>query len=208
MTISVGVSYNKIFAKLGSDMKKPDATTVITQDNYKNIVWPLPASDLLFVGPATTRKLVKYGVRTIGQLAQTDRNLLRQWFGKNGLTLYAFANGLDYSPVAANDAAAIVKSVGNSITAPHDLVTNEDVKLTIFILAESVAARLRSRAFGVRRCKSVSATTNCFAMNGKPLWTRRRARRCRLRARRLTSTSSTTRAESPSAALVCAGQGW
>lgn len=152
VTISVGVSYNKIFAKLGSDMKKPDATTVITQDNYKNIVWPLPASDLLFVGPATTRKLVKYGVRTIGQLAQTDRNLLRQWFGKNGLTLYAFANGLDYSPVAANDAAAIVKSVGNSITAPHDLVTNEDVKLTIFILAESVAARLREQGL---RCTTV-----------------------------------------------------
>lgn len=152
VTISVGVSYNKIFAKLGSDMKKPDATTVITRDNYKNIVWPLPASDLLFVGPATTRKLVKYGIHTIGQLAHTDGNLLGQWFGKNGLTLYAFANGLDCSPVAPNDTAAVVKSVGNSITAPHDLVTDEDVKLTLFILAESVAARLREQGL---RCTTV-----------------------------------------------------
>ena len=152
VTISVGVSYNKIFAKLSSDMKKPDATTVITRENYKDVIWPLPASDLLFVGPATTRKLAKYGVRTIGQLAQTDANLLRQWFGKNGLTLCTFANGLDYSPVAANDAAAVIKSVGNSITAPHDLVTDEDVKLTIFILAESVAARLREQGL---RCTTV-----------------------------------------------------
>lgn len=152
VTISVGVSYNKIFAKLGSDMKKPDATTVITRENYKNIVWPLPVSDLLFVGPATTRKLAKYGIRTIGQLAQTDGNLLRQWFGKNGLTLYAFANGLDCSPVAANDAVSVIKSVGNSITAPHDLVTDEDVKLTLFVLAESVAARLREQGL---RCTTV-----------------------------------------------------
>lgn len=152
VTISVGVSYNKIFAKLGSDMKKPDATTVITRENYKEVVWPLPVSSLLFVGPATTRKLAKYGIRTIGQLAQTDGNLLRQWFGKNGLTLYAFANGLDPTPVAANDATAIIKSVGNSITAPHDLVTEEDVKLTIYILAESVAARLREQGL---KCTTV-----------------------------------------------------
>ncbi len=152
VTVSVGVSYNKIFAKLGSDMKKPDATTVITRENYKNIVWPLPVSDLLFVGPATTRKLAKYGIHTIGQLAQTGRNLLRQWFGKNGRTLYAFANGLDCSPVAANDAVSVIKSVGNSITAPHDLLTDEDVKLTIYILSESVAARLREQGL---RCTTV-----------------------------------------------------
>lgn len=72
VTISVGVSHNKIFAKLGSDMKKPDATTVITRENYKDVVWPLPVSDLLFVGPATTRKLARYGIHTIGQLAQAD----------------------------------------------------------------------------------------------------------------------------------------
>ncbi|HIV02677.1 MAG TPA: DNA polymerase IV [Candidatus Aphodoplasma excrementigallinarum] len=152
VTISVGVSYNKIFSKLGSDMKKPDATTVITRENYKNVVWPLPVSDLLFVGPATTRKLARYGVHTIGQLAQADGEWLGRRLGKNGRTLYAFANGLDCSPVVANDAVSVIKSVGNSITAPHDLVTDEDVKLTLFILAESVAARLREQGL---RCTTV-----------------------------------------------------
>ncbi len=99
LTASVGVSFNKVFAKLGSDMKKPDATTVLSRDTYRQRAWPLPAEALLCVGTATCRKLHSRGIYTIGQLAATDPRLLQSWFGKWGLSLYCFANGLDTSPV-------------------------------------------------------------------------------------------------------------
>lgn len=143
VTVSIGVSWNKIFAKLGSDMKKPDATTVITRTNYKDLAWPLPVSDLLYVGPATTRKLHQLGVRTIGQLAGLDANFLLARFGKVGLMLGRFANGEDSSPVLSGDAGSQIKSVGNSVTTPRDLSTDDDVRLVLYALCESVAARLR-----------------------------------------------------------------
>lgn len=143
VTVSIGVSWNKIFAKLGSDMKKPDATTVITRTNYKDLAWPLPVSDLLYVGPATTRKLHQLGVRTIGQLAGLDANFLLARFGKVGLMLGRFANGEDASPVLSGDAGSQIKSVGNSVTTPRDLSTDDDVRLVLYALCESVAARLR-----------------------------------------------------------------
>ena len=93
LTVSVGVSFSKVFAKLGSDMKKPDAVTVITPENYEDRIWPLPVRELLYVGPATSRKLLTKGVRTIGDLARTDPRLIRAWLGKNGLMLREFANG-------------------------------------------------------------------------------------------------------------------
>ena len=99
LTVSIGVSYNKIFAKLGSDMKKPDGTTVISEDGFKEKVWPLPASDLLFVGRATTKRLSGYGITTIGGIANTDPDYLRSWFGVNGVKLWQFANGYDRSRV-------------------------------------------------------------------------------------------------------------
>lgn len=147
LTVSVGVSFNKIFAKLGSDYKKPDATTVFTQDNYKEKIWPLPVSDLLGVGRATTRKLALRSVRTIGQLATTDLVILKSWLGKWGEYLHAFANGLDSSPVARKTDDEIIKSIGNSITAPRDLLNEQDVKLVFYNLAESVASRLRDNGF-------------------------------------------------------------
>lgn len=152
VTASVGVSYNKIFAKLGSDMKKPDATTVITKDNYKKVIWHLPVNDLLYVGRATFRKLKKIGIYTIGDLAQTDVEILRSILGKIGVMLWQFANGLDNSPVAENGASPPIKSIGNSTTDPRDLETDEDVKITMYILCESIAARLREAHF---KCQTV-----------------------------------------------------
>ncbi len=145
LTASVRVSFNKIFAKLGSDYKKPDATTIITKENYKQIVWPFPVSDLLYVRRATEAKLRRYGICTIGELANALPELLQRWLGKNGIMIWRFANGLDYSPVAEVDSRPPVKSIGNSTTTPRDLLTDEDVKVTMTVLCESVAARLRDQ---------------------------------------------------------------
>lgn len=143
VTASVGVSFNKIFAKLGSDLKKPDATTEITRENFKQRVWPLPVEALLYVGGATKTKLNRYGIQTIGQLANAQRNFLEYRLGKNGFMLWAFANGHDASPVADGDTSSKIKSIGNSTTAPRDLISDQDIKITLYILCESVAERLR-----------------------------------------------------------------
>lgn len=145
LTLSVGVSYNKIFAKLGSDMKKPDATTIITPENYRERVWPLPVEELLFVGPATRRKLYSRNIRTIGELANCDPAALRYALGKNGEMIWNFARGNDHSPVLAQGEAAMVKSVGNSTTTPRDLKCDRDVQLVLLVLSESVAERLRAQ---------------------------------------------------------------
>ena len=143
LTVSVGVSYNKIFAKLGSDMKKPDATTVITKENFREKVWPLPAGDLLYVGPATRRKLAGRNIRTIGDIARCAPETLRAALGKNGDMLWAFANGLDHSPVLAAGEEDDIKSVGNSTTTPRDIASDWDAHMTLMLLSESVAERLR-----------------------------------------------------------------
>lgn len=147
ITVSIGVSWNKIYAKFGSDYRKPDAITVITRQNYKEIVWTSPAADLLYVGRATERKLKRYGIMTIGELAQADPAFLQAVFGKIGLMLSAFARGEDRTPVAAQYSEVPVKSVGNSTTTPRDLTTEEDVKIVVYMLAESVASRLRKHGF-------------------------------------------------------------
>ena len=150
ITASVGVSFNKVFAKLGSDLKKPDATTMILPDQFRETVWPLPVSELLYVGKATHQKLRKYGIRTIGNLALTDVRFLEQVLGKNGVMLWQFANGLDQSPVSNIGAKSMIKSIGNSTTAPRDLVSDDDVKITLFVLCESVSARMREYDFVCR----------------------------------------------------------
>ncbi|MBQ4156343.1 MAG: DNA polymerase IV [Clostridia bacterium] len=152
ITVSIGVSFNKIFAKLGSDYKKPDAVTVISKENFKDIVWPLPANDLLYVGPATYKKLQSHYRYTIGDLANTELELLQKWFGKIGIMLHSYANGYDLTPVYKKSQLPDIKSIGNSTTTPRDLVTNEDVKSVLFVLAESVGRRLREQGF---RCKVV-----------------------------------------------------
>lgn len=151
ITASVGVSYNKIFAKLGSDMKKPDATTVIGQD-FKEKIWNLSADMLLYVGKATYAKLLKYGIHTIGDLACSDPFFLERLLGKNGIMLWAFANGLDQSPVSHSYSHRIIKTIGNSTTTPRDLTTDTDIKIILYILSESVAERMRLEHF---YCKSV-----------------------------------------------------
>lgn len=150
ITVSIGVADNKVFAKLGSDMKKPDAITVIPPENYQKVVWPLPAGDLLYVGRATQAKLLKYGILTIGDLANTPEPFLRAQLGKCGTMLHAFANGLDAAPVLRTVDESPVKSVGNGITTPRDLVNDDDVYLTICMLAESVSARLREQGLRAR----------------------------------------------------------
>lgn len=155
LTASVGVSFNKVFAKLGSDLKKPDATTVINRANFREQVWPLPASDLLYVGPATKRKLSRLGVQTIGQLAQLEPSFLHAYLGKWGDVLSSFANGQDSSPVTVSGYQSVIKSIGNSTTTPRDLETDEDVSLIFFVLSESVASRLRQHQF---KCQTVQIT--------------------------------------------------
>ena len=152
ITVSVGVSFNKIFAKLGSDYKKPDAITTMNKDEYRDKAWPLPVSDLLYVGSATNNKLRGIGIRTIGDLARTEESLLVRKLGKMGSILWAFANGYDESPVKIENTSDPIKSVGNSTTTPKDMETDEDVKIVLYILAESVAARLRENGF---RCRTV-----------------------------------------------------
>ncbi len=143
ITVSIGVSWNKIYAKLGSDYKKPDAITVFDRDNYRKLIDPLPVSDLLYVGRRTDKKLEKYGIRTIGELAEADPRYLQNWFGKIGLMLSVFARGEDQTPVNDLGVEAPIKSVGNSTTTPRDLVDDEDVRLVLYLLAESVSERLR-----------------------------------------------------------------
>ena len=161
VTVSVGVSDKKIFAKLGSDYKKPDAVTVFARRDMREKVWPLPVTDLLYVGPATGRKLRGYGVETIGQLAETPPEYLKSWFGKVGLMLHGFANGCDISPVAMAGEESPVKSVGNSMTTVRDLRSLEDISAAYWVLCESVAARLREGGF---LCRTVQIGLRDFGL--------------------------------------------
>ncbi|MGM9601470.1 MAG: DNA polymerase IV [Faecousia sp.] len=143
MTVSIGVSFNKIFAKLGSDMKKPDAITVIRQEDYKDMVWPLPASDLLYVGRATTKKLASYGIHTIGAIAQAGPEFLQRLLGINGLAIWQYAAGLDHSRVMPLDYQVPVKSIGHGITCTADLLNEEEVWRVMLELAQDIGHRLR-----------------------------------------------------------------
>lgn len=155
ITVSIGVSYNKIFAKLGSDYKKPDAITTMGREEYQTKAWNLPVSDLLYVGKSTNKKLRTLGIHTIGDLAKSDEKIIRSHLGKMGSVLIAFANGWDDSPVRKENTDVPIKSIGNSTTTPRDLENNQDVKIIIYILAESVAARLRENGF---KCRTVEIT--------------------------------------------------
>ncbi len=143
LTVSVGVSFNKVFAKLGSDLKKPDATTVIPPEGWRDIVWPLPVGDMLFAGRSTQRVLGQYGIETIGQLAACPEEMAEQLLGKMGGQLWRYANGLDNSPVRPGHQREAVKSVGNGTTFPADLVRWEQIRQGLAPLCDSVATRLR-----------------------------------------------------------------
>ena len=143
LTVSIGVSFNKIFAKLGSDMKKPDAITEITRADFKEKVWPLAASELIYVGRATEKKLAGYGVHTVGELAAIPPDILQGWFGINGLKLWAYANGADKSHVMHKDFVSPMKSIGHGITCTADLDDEEEVSRVLLELSQDVGHRLR-----------------------------------------------------------------
>ncbi|MBR2465498.1 MAG: DNA polymerase IV [Clostridia bacterium] len=155
ITVSVGVSFNKVFAKLGSDYKKPDAVTVIDRTNYKEVAYPLPVRDLLFVGGKTAAALFSMGIRTIGDLAETDVELLKMRFGKMGETLKKYASGADDSPVSGAGDPADAKSIGNGFTFRHDLVTREECRTGIEFLSEEIGYKLRKRGL---KCSGVQLT--------------------------------------------------
>lgn len=168
ITVSVGVADNKILAKLGSDMKKPDAVTVLPPGSFREKIWDLPVQELLYVGPSTARKLARLGVTTIGGLARCDSGVLASLLGKNGLLLKSYANGEDRTPVRPVDHRSCVKSVGNSTTPPHDLTHMDDARCIYYLLAESVAARLREGGFRAR-CISISARTTTLVTRSHQL---------------------------------------
>lgn len=153
LTVSIGVSYNKIFAKMGSDYNKPDGTTVISRDNYKELLWPMDVGEMFFVGSATADKLNKAGIYTIGDLAQSSREFLTALLGKHGGMLYDYTNGLDDSPVRLFSEREKIKSVGNGTTFSRDLVGLEDIKTAVTSLSDTVASRLRKyqmKCYGVK----------------------------------------------------------
>ncbi len=167
VTVSIGVSFNKVFAKLGSDMKKPDAITIISPENYKKTVWNLPAEELLYVGKATKNKLNSIGIHTIGDIATTDEKVLTGLLGVWGHTLKVYASGQDDSPVADKRAEEGVKSIGNSLTSYRDLCTFEQAKTLILLLAESVSARLRESGVGKASTVKLTITDSALKNFGK-----------------------------------------
>lgn len=155
ITVSVGVSFNKIFAKLGSDYKKPDAITEINRENYKKIVYPLPVDDLLFVGNRTAEELKKMGIKTIGELAATDERFLVYKFGKQGRMLSTYARGEDDSPVASMYDKHDPKSIGNGMTFKKDISSDDEIKMGIAFLAEEIGERMRKKN---KKCNTVCVT--------------------------------------------------
>lgn len=145
LTCSIGVSFNKIFAKLGSDYKKPMGLTIITKENYQEVVWPLSVDQLLYVGRATIQKLHYMGIHTIGDLAQSKYGHIKQSLGKWGEYLWLFANGKDQSSVATFDYRFPIKSIGNGITPPKDIYTLDEFRLIAYVLCESIVVRMREQ---------------------------------------------------------------
>ncbi len=163
LTVSIGVSFNKIFAKLGSDMKKPDAITEITRDSFREKVWPLPVSDLLYCGPATTAKLKRFGIRTIGQMAQTSPDFMKRLLGVNGLALWRFANGADSSRVMHKDFESPIKSIGHGITCVADLEDETEVHRVMLSLCQDIGHRLRVNQL---KASAVQVSVRCSDLSG------------------------------------------
>ena len=153
ITVSVGVSFNKVFAKLGSDLHKPDATTLITVQNFRQKIWPMPAESLLFIGRSTAKRLHEYGLHTIGDVATCGENVLHALLGKSGDTLYRYATGGDDTPVLPIEHEDNVKSIGNSTTPAFDIEDESDARRILYLLCDSVAERLRAQKM---RCRTVS----------------------------------------------------
>lgn len=154
LTVSIGVSFNKVFAKLGSDLKKPDAITVISEDNYMQKIFPLPVENLLYVGKSIKNKLSKLMIKTIGDLAVADEKMLIEHLGKWGATLHSYASGKDDSPVKRYDDEDEYKSIGNSITFYRDLDSEIDVETLLILLSQSVCSRMMD--YGFKYAKTIT----------------------------------------------------
>ena len=153
LTLSAGVSFNKVFAKMGSEYKKPDATTEITRQNYKTLLWPLNADELFFVGKATAQKLTGAGILTIGDIACANPQMLKSLLGKSGTQLWEYANGMDQSPVALFSKEEEIKSIGNGTTFKRNLTSTDDILTAVTALSDTVSARLRKhhlKASGIK----------------------------------------------------------
>lgn len=162
VTISAGVSYNKFFAKMGSDYKKPDATTVISRDNFKELLFPLDAGDLFGVGRKTAERLRTIGVRTVGDIAKTEPAVLKELFGKSGIDMHEHANGREYSPVLPYYYREAPKSIGNGMTFKRDLLSLEEVRTCVCFICDKVSARLRKH--GVL-CRGIQVSLRDTDMN-------------------------------------------
>lgn len=143
LTVSVGISFNKCFAKLGSDLNKPDGLCVISKENFKDRVWTLPAENLLWVGKSTKSRLNGMGVLTIGDIAALGHDLIVASFGKNGESLWRNAMGYDCSPVLRASELPAAKSIGKSVTGSKDLVEDEEIFRTFLALSENISEKLR-----------------------------------------------------------------
>ena len=162
LTVSIGVSFNKIFAKLGSDMKKPDAITIISKENFKDRVWELPAESMICIGKATIKKLHKYNIFTIGDLANTDINFLHHKLGKWGIYLYNFANGFEDSKVKSIYDPTKIKSIGNSNTFYKDLNNKQEISAGIYALTDSIVKRAFEK--NIYNAKTIQVTIKNFDM--------------------------------------------
>lgn len=170
ITVSVGVSFNKIFAKLGSDMKKTDAVTVLDESNWRERVWPLPVNELLYVGNATARKLISRGIYTIGDLAAVPVEMIHSWLGKNGVMIWLFARGEDTSRVMPDGYEIPVKTVGHGITCSRDLNAGEEVWRVILELSQDIGHRLREYELCARGVRlTVRGSTLAFEQYQTPL---------------------------------------
>ena len=163
ITVSVGVSFNKVFAKLGSDLKKPDATSVIKRENFKKIVWPLDISSIIGIGKSTKRKLNGIGIYTLGELAKSDVKTVKGILGINGLYLWQYANGFDDRPVKDYSYREVIKTIGNSSTLVEDLYTNEEVYNIFQILSLNVSKRLREANLSSMGIKIFVRDNNLFS---------------------------------------------
>lgn len=174
LTISVGVSFCKVFAKLGSDLKKPNATTVISRDNFKSVVWKLPVSDMLMIGRKTLQKLSKYHIVTIGDLARADESLLKYVFGINGVKMKQWANGEDDAPVEAADVSLPVKSIGHSTTTIVDVCDLDTAKQVVWFLSDMIGVRLRQQgllAHGISVCIRYNTLNSLSKQTQMPFYT-------------------------------------
>ncbi len=152
LTVSIGVSFNKIFAKLGSDLKKPDAVTVIPEESFREKIYHLPIGSMLGVGKVTEKKLASLGIHTIGELAVLPEDFLVRKFGKCGADILRYANGLDDSPVITHSGSGLDKTCGHGITTREDLKTPDEVWKVMLSLSQEIGHRLYKygkRATGV-----------------------------------------------------------